>query len=99
MTKPNITPGPWRAKCHEGEYFVGHGNDLPSALFLMNSVSNQKEDAKAIAAVPDLLAALEKALESLEAIHDHGFPGITNNDAQDAESGAKAALIKAGYTF
>lgn len=60
----------------------------------------EKANARAIAAVPGLLAALEDAYTMLYAIRlKEGYPGILHNDCQDAEQQAKSALIKAGYTF
>ena len=95
MKKPNITPGPWahgpameRADCG----FRIHTPE--SAAYGMAHVyspgPNAEANAQAIAAVPDLLEALERALSIIE---DLPYP-------QDyAAKDLRAALTKAGYTF
>lgn len=85
MKKPNITNGRWAANAgtvwmHEGKSAVCHPlNDAQSVV-----------NARAIAALPDLLAALEAALLRLD-----------SHDAQSAPEALqiREALKKAGYTF
>jgi len=97
MKKPNITPGPWEKHSGVGNYDVApmglyepetwncicsfghvHSENRPEAF---------RANARAIAALPELLAALEK-IESELADIDLPFPAY-----------AREALIKAGYEF
>jgi hypothetical protein len=109
MTRPNITPGPWynhrkdstvdffTDKWKPFHSFIAGEGFQPAAIFNDGEINRgiAEANAQAIAAVPDLLAALEdttKALEALWQITTKGMP----NETLDA---AKAALTKAGYTL
>jgi len=100
MKRPNITPGPWQLS---SDYNSGRKDGQRIAIICaphpegggQNIAEAVQRDARAIAALPDLLSALEDTyagLSALWAIHAHG----AQNDTLEA---AKAALIKAGYTF
>jgi hypothetical protein len=100
MKKPNITPGPWirESGCLSRADMAEQLLDPMNTAWV--AVGVQDEDgyaasvaychplnAKAIAAVPELLAALEK-IESELADIDLPLPAY-----------AREALIKAGYEF
>lgn len=98
MKRPNITPGPWHlSPCAENTWNVSgfifaKGETVETATTMTKGVEN----ARAIAALPDLLAALESAISLLECANDHQREaGRLEYDTQTA----KNALIKAGYTF
>lgn len=102
MKKPNITPGPWapvfdnplsilqghtikaqdEARTPVAEAFKGRGASPKGA-------AEQKANARAIAALPDLLEALEQCLR---------FVTVTPHDPAFHDR-IVAALTKAGYTF
>lgn len=97
MKRPNITPGEWNYSKHGtpdgcpqfGIYADGAPNDFAI-------IKAEEPVAQAIAALPDLLAALEAALSLLECANDHQRQaGRMEYDTQTA----RAALTKAGYTF
>lgn len=104
MQKPNITPGPWNAGINEGEVFdesctkrIVDNTTCPTEC--PRSLYGQKEreaNAQAIAALPDLLGALEA---------EEAWRALTPADEDFGELRAKAttlrraAMIKAGYTF
>ena len=94
MTRPNLTKGPWedvptssKGAGTARRDIVSNGTDF-SPAFIAGDILPQ--DAKAIAAVPDLLAALEYALPWL-----HCEKGNENGP----HAKIIAALTKAGYTF
>lgn len=97
MKKPNITPGPWRIKSSNktasleiigGDKF--HHISTCDGKRQESHFQAQQANAQAIAALPDLLAALEGL------ILDKYLADPINADRM---APAKAALIKAGYTF
>jgi len=100
MEKPNITPGPWEKHSGVGNYDVAptglYESKTGNCICSFGHVHSQNRpeafcaNARAIAAVPELLAALEKALSIIE---DTPYPG--NYAAADI----RAALEKAGYGF
>ena len=97
MKRPNITPGPWRRDRagvnvidpkEKSEYVLCHCHESRLPVIEAN--------AQAIATLPDLLDALERALSLLECANDHQRKaGRLEYDTQTA----RAALTKAGYTF
>ena len=93
MKKPNITPGPWAATNVNGTYVV---RDKSGRTVSENPGVTYTDDAnaQAIAALPDLLAALEGCLQSLERM-----PETEGAYKWTCIAQAKAALTKAGYTF
>jgi len=91
MNRPNITPGPWRPS-HCNINAVSHGEwfQIAKAGCRKMTSAGNTANAQAIAALPDLLAALEGL------ILDKYLADPINADRM---APAKAALIKAGYTF
>ncbi len=104
MKKPNITPGPWRKESNaaNGEQEIGISRSWENggaSICLVDSSRDTRilnADAQAIAALPDLLAALGAALSLLECANDHQREaGRMEYDTQTARD----ALAKAGYEF
>jgi hypothetical protein len=91
MKRPNITPESWhigkRAGAEHGAIYGAKGEEIALPLGFFMDDQEAKANARAIAALPDLLAALEK-IESELADIDLPFPSY-----------AREALVKAGYTF
>lgn len=102
MKRPNITPGPWEVT---DSYTALFHNDLrEEEVYEVNGIeagnspayATSEDHAVAIAALPELLAALESALSRIEAANDHQrAAGRMEYGTHDI----KAALTKAGYTF
>lgn len=98
MKKPNITPGPWKTdRRFPASIIAGEPEETPHGLaadsickVMGSALPNYKTNLQAIAALPDLLAALEGL------ILDKYLADPINADRM---APAKAALIKAGYTF
>lgn len=89
MKKPEITPGPWLLRT---ALYSAHitSSGLPVADVQACHLEPWRANAKAIAALPDLLEALERAVSIIE-----DLPHPENIPAQDL----RQALVKAGYTF
>ena len=101
MKKPNITPGPW--EIGPSYPFIRYSDPTThyvletGRMTLTQSPSledESKANAQAIAAVPDLLAALERLLACPDLQLDAMEP-----ESLEAMADARAALTKAGYTF
>lgn len=105
MNRPNITPGPWHTnpdKSTAADVWTEKEGVRRFVACCPEGFKKQRqqtqdqwaENAQAIAAVPDLLAALEDCLQSLERMPEtkgaYKFTRISE---------VKAALTKAGYTF
>jgi len=105
MIKPNITPGNWIAgSLREGFHPIFTlCSDWPLADVLQeHSQGRHKANARAIAATPKLLEALERALELAETARQYFPKSVKNSDRFKLElsnATIKAALIEAGYTF
>ena len=84
MKRPNITPGEW--KQNVDTVWVEAGTITCFPHHAEKSIAN----AQAIAALPDLLEAMENALPWLH---------CEKNNAKGPHAKIAAALIKAGYTF
>lgn len=107
MTNPNITPGPWHIN---GEEIEGLAAPRESSSYYAPVCTMENEweksiaeaNARAIAAVPALLEALELLFTAYE-----GQTKATNGDELSpfivdevlAMEKAKSALIAAGYQF
>lgn len=79
------TPGPWLAPCGYGvSRFEVQGDGHRVA------VVDRVQDARAISAVPDMLAALQVLLRDYAAVHDIG-----DVEMQPAIYQARAAIAKA----
>jgi hypothetical protein len=117
MTPPNITPGPWRqaSTAQADEYttriLAGQGTRSfrvaetfahPDA----DTFDEAEANARAIAAVPDVLDALAEVLPFLEADFEitqqktlsSRTPTLIVVKSKRLEK-VRAALLKAGYTF
>ena len=98
MKRPNITPGKWSIGINPGEVFSADRNKrivdnsyVPTECSRVEYSEQERVDnARAIAALPDLLEALEACLLRLDAHDDQSAPECTQ---------ARKALIKAGYTL
>jgi len=95
MKRPDITPGPWILDASRNRILDDEGCPIADGYCY-------SDDARAIAALPDLLAALETAYKnSLSMARQHklkGCYGSANEHIATAQS-IRAALTKAGYTF
>lgn len=108
MKRPNITPGPWKEieGFISGKFSDGRYHDVCDprcAPFDDDDVfAEMNANAQAIAAVPDLLEALELARD-LIAVASSRFPkSIKHRDTYKlclADAVIGRALAKAGYTF
>jgi hypothetical protein len=94
MKRPNITPESWhigkRAGAEHGAIYGAKGEEIALPLGFFMDDQEAKANARAIAALPDLLAALETSLSIIE---DIPHPG------NYAAESIRQALVKAGYTF
>lgn len=102
-TKTQHTPGPWRVSIHTenqraktGAFLITSDVRHIAALRSINTdrPSEQRAaDARLIAAAPELLAALQLCVHSLQDIHADAVPGAGN-----AWAAACAAIAKAGQS-
>ena len=109
MKRPCITPGPWEVE----EGFIvalwedGARYDICDPRCAPPAFNEEMDaNAKAIAALPDLLAAMEGCLQSLKdcwELTDGQHGGArdigTRNLIGEKIDWIKTALMKAGYTF
>ena len=91
MKKPNITPGEWE---HRGHRAFRKGSYEIAWIAQQGPMQEWEANGRAIAAVPDLLDALEKLLVCPDLQFDAMEP-----ESLEAMAAARAALTKAGYTF
>ena len=110
MKRPNITPGPWAtAREFPGCVVSGKVEDTPRGKSVMvvckvqgNCLPTYRGNLAAIAAVPDLLEALELARD-LIAVARSRFPkSVKHRDTYKlclADAVIGSALAKAGYTL
>lgn len=109
MKAPPITTGPWAAQYDNPCCVIpGHtikANDIcktPIGIVCKGTgaspkgIKEQKANARAIAALPEVLGTLADCVLSME-----GLLAALKQKPEDNETlvAAKAALIKAGYTF
>lgn len=87
LTPPNITPNDWHA---EGENVLSSKGEVIATCPPVFIFGEEKANIQAIAALPDLL----KALEAL--VLDPYLSQPLNDDRMNP---ARQALIKAGYTI
>ena len=100
MKKPNLPQGDWNVSKHatpEGIHQFGiYAGDSPSDFVI---VKGERPIADAIAALPELLAALEtvcaRSQDIADAMQDSGWHPDTTNKFLDV---VRDALTKAGYT-
>jgi hypothetical protein len=92
MKKPNITPGKWS----DDLWATGHSiSGSGQTVARLSECNNAETNSRAIAALPELLAALEKCL-ALTAPKNRG--ALKSYESPEYQQ-VKAALTKAGYTF
>ena len=85
------TPGPWEADAEEGMVFrVLDGGERDEDIA---TVWGSDEDARLIAAAPDLLAALERLLRAQQAVSR--IRVVDEGEYDDAMDAASAAIAKA----
>jgi hypothetical protein len=99
--KSKITPGPWQAKpenAYQPAQVFGEDLGRPVADVFGIDKDTRKANARAIAAVPDLIAALEHALRDVKCrIHMLPVDGGIEGAILKAQSERyEAALAKAG---
>lgn len=103
MTRPKITPGPWYLGKRAGAKRAIFGDKgaeiaLPFDFFIEDDEA--LANARAIAAVPALLEALEAMLEAYAPYHQQTVDHRGNEDSlHSSVKKARAALIVAGYQF
>lgn len=97
MKRPDITPGEWDVQ--EGRTLLhietaNRGGGSPCGEAVCSVPKSKRANASAIAALPDLLAALEFNYKYHATMADKGNPV-----ASQLVNATKSALVKAGYTF
>ena len=91
LTPPNITPGEWRA---EGENVLSSKGEVIATCPPVFIFGEEKANVQAIAALPDLLKALEM---SIPFVVSHAEK--SGGDGSLTIAAIKDALTKAGYTI
>jgi hypothetical protein len=113
MTRPNITPGPWRqastAQADEYTTRILAGNPARSfrvaETFAHPDADNFDEaeaNAVAMTAVPDLLEALETARDLIKVARSRFPKSVKHHDTLKlclADAVIGSALARAGYSF
>lgn len=110
MKRPNITPGDWQtANDFPGCVISGQVEQSPRGKSAMvvckvqgSCLPTYKANLAAIAAVPELLAALEEAQEFIQTARQYFPKSIKNADRFKLEltsASVSKALTKAGYEF
>ncbi|MFM5431434.1 hypothetical protein ACET9P_11135 [Aeromonas veronii] len=95
------TPGPWeRSKKTDGNWWhIGAGNQAVAAVHAASKKRNEpyasmfEANANLIAAAPELLAALEEAVETIEWMNGCSSPA--RNEVEEAIREGRAAIAKA----
>lgn len=100
MSEKKHTPGPWSASCAEQGWVVEDANGNLIANIGQDDIEsgdNCSEDARLIAAAPELLEALQYALPYLEAFIPHPRNGVNADCSVDVNcvDRARAAIAKA----
>ncbi len=99
MKRPELTPGPWHAEECASHIAVSR-QGWPRDAWQIASFGHQKHDAanaQAIAALPDLLAALEDIFPILMASDQSATDKGMENSKRIAA--LRGVMIRAGYTF
>ena len=97
MKPPNITPGDWvhsptGSPEHSKQYTV-YPEDAQETVALVYQGEHAEANARAIAALPACLQALENFAVWLQA------PDLSKGSLDTMRKHAEAALTQAGYTF
>lgn len=96
MKKPNITPGTWGVWPAENGVVVTDDKLARHIAHIRMATPEWQADARAIAALPVLLDALELTLEAIPTV-------VTKSDGQGRREylhdHVRNALISAGYEF
>lgn len=90
MKRPNITPGGWHVGTNPGPIVYGQKGEQVTGWNVLLEDGENQANCQAIAALPDLLAALEAALLRLDSHDEQSAPEALQ---------IRQALVKAGYTF
>ena len=107
MKRPNITPGPWKEieGFISGKFSDGRYHDVCDPRCAPSDdddvFAEMNANAQAIAAVPDLLEALEPFAAYFSEVPTSGGNGtrVSPSFTVQQRQAARAALTKAGYTF
>jgi hypothetical protein len=100
MKRPNITPGPFTLKAGRnietpsGTFYLAYGRDKDNSAPFFKCPNELTAIAKATAALPALLEALENAYDTLKGLHFQNHDGC-----HESEANIKNALRLAGYEF
>ena len=105
MKRPNITPGKWKKRTANGKTIVCREDSqtvgVPLDVCRVWQSSFTEANARAIAALPALLTALEAlhaiGKDGVAMRHETGKP--TWSALEETKKLTQAALIQAGYTF
>ncbi len=98
MKRPQITPGPFALKAGRnietpsGTFYLTYSREQGTSRPLFLSPVELDAIAKAAAALPALLAALESALDLIAELNEGGAENPEENEIRDA-------LTLAGYEF
>lgn len=102
MKRPNITPSPWRIKSsNKSASLEIIGGDKFTHIAVCDGKRQeshfkaQQANARAIAALPALMAALEKCHNFMRELQTGGYC----IDCDHEKDVTQAALTAAGYTF
>ncbi len=95
MNKPQITPGLWHVGTNPGPIVYGQKGEQVTGWNALLDDEENRANCRAIAAVPDLLRALEKCHVFMRELQTGGYC-IDCDHEKDVTQGA---LEKAGYTF
>lgn len=90
-----MTPGPWKVS-RSG--FNVERTDMAATIAILQPSANMKADARAIAALPDLIAAAKPIAETLSGSSDDMTDTLTVSITVGELRAIRAALAKAGIT-
>ncbi len=104
MKRPQITPGDWhlgkRAGADHGAIYGPKGEEVALPLGFFMEEDEAKANARAIAAIPALLEALEAMLEAYAPFHQQSVNYKGGEEGlHSAVRKTRAALRLAGYEF
>ena len=91
MKKPNISPGPW-AQPHDCPHLIYDHPNGGNCIAALYGIENMQANAKAIVALPDLLALAEAVLA-------HTMSNPDDRALWSLHLQTVSTMQKAGYTF